>query len=70
MTGPDAMERLAADTSVGVEIRAEDARRGTTVLDPYTAGKMVEYSQGEMARSRGHRNWRSLFREHVSKSSR
>jgi hypothetical protein len=30
-------------------------------MDPYTAGKMLDYNQQELARLRGHRNWVQLF---------
>jgi hypothetical protein len=32
-------------------------------MDPYTASKLVEYSQQELARVRGQRNWVTLFRK-------
>ena len=37
------------------------------MIDSYLAGKMVEHTQGELARSRGVRNWRGLFKNHTSK---
>lgn len=37
------------------------------LIDPYTAGKMTDYTRGEIARARGHRNWRTIF---TSKSNR
>jgi hypothetical protein len=33
------------------------------MLDPYTAAKMIEYNQQELARLRGQRNWKNLFRK-------
>jgi hypothetical protein len=33
------------------------------MLDPYTATKMIEYNQQELARLRGQRNWKNLFRK-------
>jgi hypothetical protein len=32
-------------------------------MDPYTASKLVEYNQQELARARGQRNWMTLFRK-------
>ncbi len=32
-------------------------------MDPYTATKMLEYNQQELARIRGHRKWVTLFRK-------
>jgi len=32
-------------------------------MDPYTATKMLEYNQQELARLRGQRNWVTLFRK-------
>ena len=40
------------------------------MIDSYVAGKMVEHTQGELARSRGVRNWRRLFKDHTSKTNR
>lgn len=40
------------------------------MIDAYVAGKMVEHTQGELARSRGHRNWRRLFSNEGSKTRR
>jgi hypothetical protein len=40
------------------------------MIDTYVAGKMVEHTQGELARSRGVRNWRGLFNSHTTKTSR
>ena len=37
------------------------------MIDSYLAGKMVEHTQGELARSRGVRNWRGLFKNQGSK---
>jgi hypothetical protein len=31
-------------------------------LDAYVIAKMYEYNRDELARSRGNRNWRTLFR--------
>jgi hypothetical protein len=31
-------------------------------LDAYVASKMYEYNREALARTRGHRNWRTLFR--------
>lgn len=32
-------------------------------MDSYTAMKMIEYNQQELARLRGQRNWVNLFRK-------
>jgi hypothetical protein len=40
------------------------------MVDPYVAGKMVEHTQGELARSRGVRNWKRLFNNHTAKMRR
>jgi hypothetical protein len=40
------------------------------MIDPYMAGKMVEHTQGELARSRGHRDWKNLFTGSRSKPRR
>lgn len=40
------------------------------MIDSYLAGKMVEYTQGELARSRGVRNWRGLFKSETKKTGR
>lgn len=32
-------------------------------MDPYTASKMIEYNQQELAKARGQRNWVSIFRK-------
>jgi hypothetical protein len=32
-------------------------------MDPYRLQKMLEYTQQELARSRGHRNWVSIFKQ-------
>jgi hypothetical protein len=32
-------------------------------MDPYTATKLLEYNQQELARIRGQRNWVNLFRK-------
>lgn len=40
------------------------------MIDPYTAGKMVQHTQGELARARGHRNWKRLFIDHTRKADR
>jgi hypothetical protein len=34
-----------------------------SLMDPYTASKLLEYNQQELAKARGHRNWVSLFRK-------
>lgn len=36
--------------------------KGST-MDPYTAQKLLEYNQQELARIRGQRNWVRLFRQ-------
>jgi hypothetical protein len=53
-----------------LEDRAKDARRETGMIDPYMAGKMADYTQGELARSRGRRDWKTLFTGSRSKSGR
>jgi hypothetical protein len=32
-------------------------------MDPYTALKLVEYSQENLAKARGQRNWKTLFKK-------
>lgn len=32
-------------------------------MDPYTASKVLEYNQQELARLRGQRKWVTLFRK-------
>jgi hypothetical protein len=32
-------------------------------MDPYTAMKLVEYSQENLAKSRGQRNWKTIFKK-------
>lgn len=44
-------------------MRGDDAatwEKGST-MDPYTAQKLLEYNQQELARIRGQRNWVRLF---------
>lgn len=50
--------------------RVGDARRGIRMFDPYMAGKMADYTRSEIARSRGHRNWKQPFNRYTSKFSR
>lgn len=40
------------------------------MIDPYVAGKMIEHTQGELARARGHKNWKRLFKNQTKKDSR
>ncbi len=40
------------------------------MIDPYMAGKMADYTQGELARSRGRRDWKTLFTGSRSKPRR
>lgn len=37
------------------------------MIDPYMAGKMADYTQGEIARSRGRRDWKTMFKGSVVK---
>jgi len=32
-------------------------------MDPYTAMKLVEINQQSLAKSRGHHNWKSIFKK-------
>jgi hypothetical protein len=32
-------------------------------MDPYTLSKMVEYTHESLAKSRGQRNWKTLFKK-------
>ncbi len=32
-------------------------------MDPYTLSKLVEYSQQDLAKSRGQRNWKTIFKK-------
>lgn len=34
-----------------------------SLMDPYTALKMLEYNQQELAKARGQRNWVTIFRK-------
>lgn len=32
-------------------------------MDPYTMSKMVEYTHQNLAKSRGQRNWKTIFKK-------
>lgn len=44
-----------------VNRRLVDEVKGT-VMDPYTADKLLDYNRQELARLRGNRKWTTLFR--------
>lgn len=44
-------------------LRGGGSGKGTT-MDPYTLTKNLEYTQQELARARGHRNWTRIFDLH------
>lgn len=46
-----------------VRRRRDDREGQCSQMDSYTAMKMIEYNQQELARLRGQRNWVSLFRK-------
>ena len=42
--------------------RRRDEEGKATMIDAYMAGKMAEYTQAEIARTRGVRTWTHLFK--------
>lgn len=52
---PDATKRLDMN-------RTMMAKGGDVIPGPYLMGKEAEQRQQDLARSRGHLNWRTLFR--------